>query len=213
MKTSRPAAFGIVLLLGALAASAQASAAPAAAQSDTVPLTSLIAMVARNTGRKFVLDPRVEAKVTLIGEDPSSVTYDELLTILDAYGFAAVQTGGYVQVVPDADIRAEALPVVSPNEKLPDGEYVTAVLRVRSVPAAWLVPLLRPLVPRSGHLVALPCDNSLVIVDRFANVRRLETVVAALDTGAPIKQPRCIVPMPHPWVARGSLPPAHRHSP
>jgi general secretion pathway protein D len=210
MKTSRQAWLGLILLLGALAAGVQAAPTSPTAESGTVPLTRLIAAVARKTGRKFVLYPQVQAQVTLIGEDPSSVTYDELLTILDTYGFAAVQSGDYVQVVPKADIRAEALPLISANEKLPADEYVTAVFRVRSIPAGWLVPILRPLVPRSGHLVAMVCDNSLVIVDRFANVRRLEGIVAALDTGAPIKLPRCIVPMPRPWLARGA-PPTQAH--
>jgi general secretion pathway protein D len=206
MRTPRQVLLAAVLLLGAAAASAQGSAPAGAAHPGTVPLSSLIATVAQKTGRKFVLDPRVRASVTLIGENPSSVTYDQLLTILDTYGFAAVQTGGYVQIVPAALIRAQALPVVSGNGKLPASEYVTSVLRVRSIPAGWLVPILRPLVPRSGHLVAMPCSNSLLIVDRFANVRRLAAIVAALDTGAPIKPPSCIVPMPHPWYSRGSRP-------
>jgi general secretion pathway protein D len=182
MRTPRQVLLAAVLLLGAAAASAQGSAPAGAAHPGTVPLSSLIATVAQKTGRKFVLDPRVRASVTLIGENPSSVTYDQLLTILDTYGFAAVQTG-----------RSAS-------------EYVTSVLRVRSIPAGWLVPILRPLVPRSGHLVAMPCSNSLLIVDRFANVRRLAAIVAALDTGAPIKPPSCIVPMPHPWYSRGSRP-------
>lgn len=213
MKTSRPVSIAAVLLLGAIAASAQTSAPAGGAHPGTVPLSGLIATVAQKTGKQFVLDPRVRASVTLIGENPSSVTYDQLLTILDTYGFAAVHSGGYVQVVPEAEIRAEALPLVSRNDKRPAGEYVTAIVRVRSVPAGWLVPILRPLVPRSGHFVAMPCSNSLLIVDRFANVRRLEAVVAALDTGAPIKPPRCIVPMPRPWSSRGPLPPPRRGPP
>jgi general secretion pathway protein D len=146
--------------------------------------------------------------VALVGEEPSSVTYDELLTILDTYGFVAVATGGYVLVVPDADVRAEPLPFVTGGEKLPDGEYVTAVFHVKSLPAGWLVPILRPLVPRSGHFAAMPCRNDLVIVERFANVRRIEAIVKAMDRGAPIKPPSCIVPMPRPWQSARSLPPA-----
>jgi hypothetical protein len=53
--------------------------------------------VAKKTGKKFVLDPRVRAEVTLIGEGPFRVSYDELLTILDTYGFMATESGGYVQ--------------------------------------------------------------------------------------------------------------------
>ena len=191
MKTSRQVSLATVLLLTAFAAKAQVPAASSAAPPETVPISSLIATVAKNTGRKFVLDPRVRASVALIGEEPSSVTYDQLLTILDVYGFTAVPTGGYVQVVPNADVRFEPLPFVSGNEKFPDSQYVTAVLHVRSIPAAWFVPILRPLLPQWTHLAAMPCSNDLVIVERFADVRRIETIVKAMDTGQAIKPRSC----------------------
>lgn len=209
MRSSQHVAFGlgVALLLGTLAAYAQVSPSSSAAPPEPVPLGSLITTVSKSTGMKFILDPRVRAEVTLVGEDPSSVTYDELLTILSTYGFVAVKTGGYVVVAPDADTRTEPLPFVSGNEKLPDDEAVTAVIHVKSFPAGWLVPILRPLVPQWGHFAAMPCSNDLVIVERFASVLRMETIIKAMDTGAPIKVPSCIVPMPRPWQSPGPLPP------
>jgi general secretion pathway protein D len=197
MRTPRQVLLGVVLLLGALAANAQVASSSEGAAPGTIPLSSLIATVAKNTGKKFVLDPRVRAPVTLVGESPSSVTYDELLTILDTYGFIAVKSGGYVLVLPDAYARMEQVPFVTGNEKLPDNQVVTAVIHVRSLPAAWLVPILRPLVPQWGHFAAMPCANDLVIVERFASVRRMETIIEAMHTGAPIKAPTCSYPMPH----------------
>lgn len=196
MRTSRPISLGAILLLCGLAANAQVSATDAALPPGPVPLASLIATVAKKTGTKFVLDPRVRADVMLIGEKPSSVSYDELLTILDTYGFVAVKSGGYVLVLPDAYTREEQLPVVSGNEKLPDNQAVTAVIHVRSLPAGFLVPILRPLVPQWGHLAAMVCSNDLVIVERFASVQRMETIIKAMDTRAPIKPPKCSYPMP-----------------
>ncbi|HEY1892119.1 MAG TPA: hypothetical protein VGG63_17080 [Steroidobacteraceae bacterium] len=198
MSSSRHVALGlgIALFLSAFAAYPQASPSSSAGPPGTVPLDTLIADVAKNTGLKFVLDPRVRAPVTLIGERPSSVTYDELLTILGVYGFVAVKSGGYVLVLPDAFTRMEQTPVVTGSEKLPDNQAVTAVIHVRSTPAAVLVPILRPLVPQWGHLAAEVCTNDLVIVERFANVRRMEAIVKAMDTGAPITPPKCPYPMP-----------------
>jgi len=205
----RQISLGAVLLLSALATNAQVASTSDTAPPGAIPISSLIATVAKNTGKKFVLDPRVRAEVTLVGEEPSSVTYDELLTILHTYGFVAVDVGGLVTVVPDAETRSEPLPLVSGQEKLPPDEDVTAVMHVKSIPAGWLVPILRPMVPQWGHLAAMPCSNDLVIVDRFASVQRIETVIKAMDTGTPIKVPSCIIPMPHPWAsAAGPLPPA-----
>lgn len=195
MMMSRQISLGALLLLSTLTASAQISSA-GPAPPGTTPLSSLIATVAKKTGRKFVLDPRVRANVMLVGEDPSSVTYNQLQTILNTYGFIAVDSGGLVAVVPDAYARMEPLPLISGNEKFPDDEYVTAVLHVKSLPAEWLVPILRPLVPQTGHFVALECDNDLLIVDRYAAVRRMEAIVKAMDTGAPIRPRTCSPAVP-----------------
>ena len=197
MRISRQVPFAAVVLLGALTSNAQVSSASSAGPPGTVPLSSLIATVAHKTDKVFIIDPRVNANVAMIGEKPSSVTYDQLLTILDTYGFAAVDTGGDIQIVPDPLVRMEPLPFVSGHQKFPNDEDVTAVLHVRSLPAGWLVPILRPLVPRYGFLAAMPCSNDLIIVERFANVRRIETVIRAMDTGKPIEPQSCAIAMPH----------------
>jgi general secretion pathway protein D len=68
---------------------------------------------------------------------------------------------------------------------------VTDTIRVKNSPAMRLVPILRPLVPQFGHLVADKCSNTLVLVDTYANVRRLEAIVQRLDVGEPYKLPPC----------------------
>jgi hypothetical protein len=59
-----------------------------------------------------------------------------------------------------------------------------------------LVPILRPLIPQMGQLAAAYCSNDLLIVDTFANVKRIESLVHALDTGTPYKAEKCEMPNP-----------------
>ena len=55
------------------------------------------------------------------------------------------------------------------------------------------------MVPQYGHLVALPCVNKLILVDMYANVRRIESVIEALDVGEPFKPEKCEAHLPeHP---------------
>jgi len=58
---------------------------------------------------------------------------------------------------------------------------VTHQVRLQPVPAAQLVPILRPLLPQAAHLAALPDQNALLIVDRFGNVKRVVALVRELD--------------------------------
>lgn len=46
---------------------------------------------------------------------------------------------------------------------------------------AQTVPILQPLLPQYAHLAALPEQNRLLIVDCYANVRRLTELLNTLD--------------------------------
>lgn len=166
------------------------------ADRNAIPISRLIAAVANRTSKKFVLDARVQAQVSILGQDPAAVSYNDLLLILKVYGFAAIETGGYVWVAPDAIARHMANPVVSGSDRYPDAQYVTKVITVRNMPAAMLVPLLRPMLPQQGHLAAVTCTNTLIMVDTFDNVRRIESLVKSVDTGEPYKVPKCELPQP-----------------
>src|SRR5262249_33588712 len=113
----------------------------------------------------------------------------------------ALERGDTVIVVPDAIARSLPVPLISANEKHPDAEVVTRIIHVRNMPAALLVPITRALVPQFGHLAAVTCSNDLILVDRFANVKRIEAIVQAVDTGEPYKPEKCTGPLPQP--ARG----------
>jgi type II secretory pathway component GspD/PulD (secretin) len=161
----------------------------------TISVTDLISAVATKTGKKFIVEPRVRAPVMLLGQSPSSVSLPELATILQPYGFVVIEYGNYVRVLPDAAARTQAVPLAAGNERHGDAEVVSRVIKVKSIPATFLVPILRPLVPQYGHLVAVPCTNVLMLVDSYANVRRLEAIVQSLDTAEkPFEPPSCSPP-------------------
>jgi general secretion pathway protein D len=184
------------LVLAALAALALTTSPCAGAQSDSaasgaVSVEKMVAALARRTGKKFIIDPRVRAEVAVIGQEATSVDYATMLLILRIHGFSAVEQGGYVQVIPDANVRQMPLPLATGKESYADAEYVNRLIVLKSSPAAQLVPVLRPLLPQYAHLVAFPCKNALLLVDSYANVRRIEQIVRALDTGEPYTPPSC----------------------
>ena len=156
-----------------------------------VPISRLLATVAKKTGKKFVVDPQVRGDAEIVGQDAANISYGDLLTILHIYGYTAVEYGGYVNVLPFAGVRQLPVPQVSGRETRPEAEFVSKVITVKNVPAAQLVPLLRPIIPQSGHLVALPCVNKLFIVDSFGNVQRIQSVIEALDVGEPYTPEKC----------------------
>jgi general secretion pathway protein D len=167
------------------------SSSSESAQDTGVPISRLVAIVAKKTGKRFVLDPRVHANVILVGQDPSDVSYSDLLMALKVYGFATVEDGGYVQITPDANARQLPGPIITSKDSRPAAETVTALITLKSISAPGLVPILRPLIPQQGNLSAFACTNTLIITDSFSNVRRIEGIIRALDTREPLPLQEC----------------------
>jgi general secretion pathway protein D len=163
----------------------EASASSSVETKGGVPLDQIVAVIAKKNGKRFVVDPRVHANVELIGMAPSDLTYSEFLTVLEVYGFAAVESGKLVRIVPDANLRQFATPVITAKDTFPGSEFVTQIFTLKNVSAAQLIPILRPMVPQYGHMAALPGTNTLMLSDHFDNVRRLERIIRTLDSEKP----------------------------
>jgi general secretion pathway protein D len=144
-------------------------------------IRQIVEAVGAVSGKNFILDPRVNAKVTMLSSSPMSADafYAAFLSILEVHGYVAVTTGDVIKVIPDASARQYAGPIGSSGSAGDD--LVTQVLMVRNVGAAQLVPILRPLIPQYGHLAAHPGSNMLIISDRAANVERMVSIIQRID--------------------------------
>jgi general secretion pathway protein D len=143
---------------------------------------ALIETVSDVTGRNFIVDPRVKAKVNVVSASPMTpdAVYETFLSILQVYGFAAIPAGDAIKIVPENNARQDG-GSASRAAGMPDDQIVTRVVDIENVPAAQLVPILRPLVPQWGHLAAYSPSNMLIISDRAANIRRLDRIIGEID--------------------------------
>ncbi len=164
------------------------AASPAGAQSVTLnfkdaELDAVIGWVAEQTGRNFVVDPRVKSKVTIVSGKPlnKDEIYQVFLSVLQVHGFAAVPSGDIIKIMPDVNAKQSGVPVSDGRDGLRGDEMVTRVIGLENVPAAQLVPILRPLIPQQGHMVAYPPSNVLIISDHATNIDRIVEIIARID--------------------------------
>jgi len=143
-----------------------------------VEIKTVIEEVSRVTGKNFILDPSVTGKITMISSTDLTPeeTYQVFLSALQVLGYAAVDNGDVVKIVPDAHARHTA-----GSEKGKGDAVVARVIQIKYVSAAQLVPTLRSMVSPNGHLAAYGPSNSLIIADRAANSDRIAAIVAELD--------------------------------
>jgi general secretion pathway protein D len=158
-------------------------------------LGQIIQAVSEATGKNFIIDPRVDAKVTMLSATPMSPAafYEAFLSVLQVYGYVAVPAGKVIKIIPNTDARQ------LPSIDLPDSvssnsdEIVTQIITVKNISAAQLVPLLRPLIPQQGHLAAYANGNMLIISDRASNVSRVIKIVERMDASG--DEPSELIPL------------------
>ena len=150
-----------------------------------VDIQKIVEGVSSRNKMRFLIDPRVRACVDSAGVDLGKVTYRELQSILTVHGFATVESNGLTLIVPDATIRQLAVPIVSDRGgNYTDDDVVVRLIKVKNVEAASLVPILRPLLPQYAHMAAMQAADSLVIVDHYGNIKKIESIVRQLDAEA-----------------------------
>jgi general secretion pathway protein D len=186
---------GALLTLPALVSAAEEAARAAAPVTDnepTVNLVELIGKVAKQTGKQFVLDPRISGRVPATGIDINRTDYATLLAILRVNSMVTFTQGGIVNVIPDAGARQVPVPVIAAGDtRVADDELVTSVMQVTNICVAHAVPILRPMMPQYAHLAAYPATGTMLIVDRAANVRRITDLLARLDKQAASNKQSC----------------------
>ncbi len=145
-------------------------------------IRQIVEAVSAVTNRNFIIDPRVNAKVTMLSKTPMTpdAFYEAFLAILEVHQLAAMQSGDIIKIIPNATARQYGSPMGT-GGAAGDDDIVTQVIQVENVGAAQLVPILRPLIPQFGHLAAHPGSNMLIISDRAGNVARMVSIIRRID--------------------------------
>lgn len=141
----------------------------------------LIATVSEITGKNFIVDPKVEGKVNIVSTRPMSAdeVYEVFESVLRVHGYAAVQSGSMVKIVPEIIANQDGS-ATSSGPRGPD-TLTTEVIPLKHVSAAEMIPILRPLVPQQAQIAAHKSSNALIVVDRAGNIARIEALIARID--------------------------------
>ncbi|WP_174297906.1 type II secretion system secretin GspD [Sphingomonas bacterium] len=145
-------------------------------------MRAFIADAARVTGRTFIIDGRVQGKVTVVTDHPLSRSeyFEVFLSTLRANALVAVPTGNGALRIQPIDNAAQA-PTRVGTAGAARNSLVTDIVRLRSIDAASALDTVRPLVSQQGSVTANRTGNTLVIVDFADNVRRVREVLRRID--------------------------------
>ncbi|USQ15064.1 GspD family T2SS secretin variant LspD [Legionella lytica] len=146
-------------------------------------IRAVIAEVSRVTGKNFVIDPRVQGKISIVSSTPMSSheLYQVFLSVLQVSGYAAIPSGEIIKIIPNIDAKTQSSDLRIP----PQGDdMMVAVVPVHYVPAEQLVPVLRPLMPQWSSVSAYGPSNMLILSGRANNIKSLADIIKQVDNSA-----------------------------
>ncbi len=147
--------------------------------------------------RAIIVDPRVKGAITVYSEQPQSVreAWQSYQSALRGLGFAVVESGGLLKVVPESDAKLQTSTVSVGEVAARGDQIITQIFSLRYENPNNLVAVLRPLISANNTINANPGNNALVITDYADNLQRIAKIIAALDvpSGTDVE----IVPLQH----------------
>jgi general secretion pathway protein D len=174
-------ALAAALVLGGM--TAPTAAEPVTLNFVNAEIDAVAKAISQMTGRNFLLDPRVKGTINIVsaGPVPRDEVYSVFLSALRLHGLAAVESRGVTKIVPEADAKQNAGPVIEAGSRTPGDQVVTMVYPLQFESAAQILPVLRPLIPANNAISALAGSNTLVITDYADNAKRIRKIIEALD--------------------------------
>jgi general secretion pathway protein D len=156
-------------------------------------IQEVIRAISQISKKNFLVDPRVKGTINIVSATPVSpaLGYDILLSALRLQGYAAVESNGVTQIIPEADAKLHV-------DSLAQGrgdKLITRVFILKYESASQLVNIVRPMIAPNNVVVAYPSSNALVVTDYASSVRRIEKLIDSIDQ--PNADAPLVIPVKH----------------
>lgn len=150
---------------------------------DNADIETVVKKVSEKTGKNFILDPRVQGKVTVISQHPINTpkeAYQILLALLRVHGYKAIESENVIKVIPQESANNDNGPV-SIRSSHDNDHQIIKILSLKYVSPQEILPSIREMIPHTSHIVAIDSTSSLIIADTESNINKVEQILAQID--------------------------------
>jgi len=145
---------------------------------EDVDIKKVTQDIAQFSKKTIILDPRVKGRITIYSNADlnRSQVWDVYLRTIQVNGFSAISESGFVRIVPENEATRDLN-----IDSLSSGDYQTAVIPLVNRSTEEVLPMLKPITGRQSHLSSIASINSILLVDRASNVKRIKALIDDLD--------------------------------
>jgi general secretion pathway protein D len=145
---------------------------------EDVDIKKVTQDIAQFSKKTIILDPRVKGKITIYSNANLNrdQVWDVYLRTIQVNGFSAITENSFVRIVPENEATRD-----NSGFSMSSGDYQTLVIPLLNRSTDEVLPMIKPITGRQSHLSSISSINSLLIVDRVSNVKRINDLVKNLD--------------------------------
>ena len=167
--------FTLIFLLGSQHALSEDTFILNYEEVDIKKVTQDIAQFSKKT---VILDPRVKGKITIYSnaELNRDQVWNVYLRTMQVNGFSAISDDGFVRVVPENEATRD-INIDRENR----ANFSTEIIPLANRSFAEVLPMIKPITGRQSHLSSIASINSILIVDRASNIKRIKNLLNDLD--------------------------------
>ena len=164
---------------------------------ENADIQELIRWGAEHTGKNIILHPQVKGQVTVLAGAPLKPedAYAVFLSILEVHGFAVVETGEAVKVLPAAIATQQYSRLNAPDAGAHQDALDARVVSLVHLSGQEAEPLLKPLLTASAWLKAIPNTRLLLVADRAGTLDRTLGLIREVDRPSPYEVR--VIPLRH----------------
>lgn len=160
--------------------------------SKSADITDVIQAYAKESGQKFIIDPQVRGRVTIINNEPITMTeaFNQLASALATNGLAYVEQEGVTIIKQARNAQRDNIPVVTELPPLRPERMMTYMITLKYARAQDVNRELRILTSKDGELVPVDSTNQIIVSDYTPNLHRIANILKNLDTPEAVKNAR-----------------------
>ena len=130
------------------------------------------------------MDNRIKGNVTIISPKKLSIkdAYKVFESILDIHGFATVQSGKVIKIIPAPNAKTDNINTkLATDSELPRDQIVTRIVPLDYANADELKSLLTPLIPKGSVIISYRDTNMLIVTATLSSIKRLLKIIDTID--------------------------------
>jgi type II secretion system protein D len=171
-------------------------------QFDGMPYAEVLERFAQMADKPLVADVKPEGSLTY--NDPKPYSFGEAIdtfnVILAMKGFVLTEDDHYLRLIPLRDLSSVKLKILQGTgdaQSVRPEEIVTVVLGLKNLDARDISLSITNMLSKAGSVAPLSRGRGLILTDRLANIRRIESLINTVDTEAVVERQMRTLPIIH----------------